>query len=392
VRGVLVVAELSIAVVLLVSAGLLLQSLWRLRHVSPGFNPQQVLSFNLALPDNQYSSAKQVQFFETLTTRLKALPGVHTASIVMPLPLSGDRYSISFETEGRPVPKGEEPSADFFVIGPDYLSSMEIPLLKGRNFDAHDQHQSPQVIIVSEGFARRYFPNEEPLGKRIKPGISSYEDDPSQLREIVGVVADVKSRSLGTEPRPAYYVPSAQVPFSQMTVVLKTSGDPHSLINAATREVNSMDGNLAVYGVKTLEEYLAASVAAPRFNTTLLAIFATVALILTIVGLYGVMSYSVAQRTGEIGLRMALGAQAQDVLSLIVGQGLKLVLLGLAAGLVGAFALTRLISSLLFGVGANDPWTFGMVALLLAGVALLACYIPARRAARVDPLEALRYQ
>jgi putative ABC transport system permease protein len=210
------------------------------------------------------------------------------------------------------------------------------------------------------------------------------------MREIVGVVSDVRNRNLNTEAKPAYYIPQTQVPFSQMTVVVKTIGDPHSMINTVTREVAALDKDLPLFGVKTMEEYMSASVAAPRFNTTLLSIFATVALVLTIVGLYGVMSYSVAQRTNEIGIRLALGAQTRDVLGMIVKQGLRLVLLGLAIGLVGAFALMRVIASLLFGVTTKDPFTFAAVAVLLALVALAACSIPAWRATKVDPMEALR--
>ncbi len=212
------------------------------------------------------------------------------------------------------------------------------------------------------------------------------------MREIIGIVADVRNRDLSSELRPGYFVPAAQIPFNQMTMVVRTSKDPHGLVSAIGREVNSMDKELPVYNVKTLDDYLAASVAAPRFNTTLLTIFAAVALVLTIVGLYGVMSYSVAQRTNEIGIRMALGAQTRDVLSLVVKKGFKLVLIGLGIGLVGAFALMRVISSLLFGVTTKDPLTFAVVAGLLAVVALLACYLPARRASRVDPIVALRYE
>ncbi len=392
IRGVLVVAELGIAVVLLVGAGLLIQSLWRLRQVSPGFKVQNVLTFSLALPEVRYPTEKQAHFYQDLVAHIESLPGVQSASAVLPLPLSGDRFSISFETEGRPVAKKDQPSADFFNVGVGYFHAMGIPLVKGRDFTERDQHKSPQVIIVTETFARQFFPNEDPIGKRIKPGISSYEGEKSSMREIVGVVGDVKNRSLSTEAKPTYYVPQTQVPFNQMTVVVRTINDPHSVVTAVTKEVSSLDKDLPLFAVKTLDEYLAASVAAPRFNTTLLSIFAAVALVLTIVGLYGVMSYSVAQRTNEIGIRMALGAQARDVLTLIVGQGFKLVLLGLAIGLVGAFSLMRVISSLLFGVTTKDPLTFATVAGLLAVVALLACYIPARRATKVDPMIALRYE
>jgi putative ABC transport system permease protein len=391
-RGVLVVSELAIAVVLLVGAGLLIQSLWRLRHVNPGFAPQNVLTFSVALPEIRYQPEQQAQFFQDLSAHLQSLPGVQSAGTVIPLPLGGDRFSLSFETEGRPVAKGDQPSADFFCIGPGYFKTIGIPLIKGRVFDDRDQHKSPQVIVVTESFARQFFPGEAAIGKRIKPGISTFENEKSSLREIVGVVGDIKSQNLSAEPKPAFYVPQTQVPFNQMSVVVKTKGDPQALVAAVNREVGSKDKELPVFQVKTMDEYLSASVASPRFNTTLLAIFAAVALVLTIVGLYGVMSYSVAQRTNEIGIRMALGAQTGDVLNLVVKQGLKLVLAGLGLGLLGAFALMRVISSLLFGVTTKDPLTFAAVAGLLAIVALLACYLPARRASRVAPMEALRYE
>jgi len=392
IRGVLVIAELAIAVVLLVGAGLLIQSLWLLRHVGSGLRSENVLTFNVALPDARYSSEKQARFYRELLSHVRELPGVQSASVILPLPLSGDRISISFQIDGRPVSPKDEPSADMFVADSNYFRTMGIPILKGRDFEDRDEHKSAPVIIVTDSFAREYFPGEDPIGKRIQPGISTWDDEKSTMREIVGIVGDVRNRALKTEPKPAYYLPQSQVPFNQVVVVAKTAGDPKSLVPSVTRAVRSMDAELPVFSVKTMDEYVTNSVAGPRFNTTLLSIFAAVALVLTIIGLYGVMSYSVAQRTNEIGIRMALGAEKHDVLKLIVKQGLTLVVIGLALGIGGALALTKLLTSLLFGITTKDPVTFVAIAALLSLVGLLACCVPALRATKVDPLVALRYE
>ncbi len=371
--------------------GLLIQSLWRLRRSAPGLSSQNLLTFVVGIPEVKYPTDKQEPFYRELVRRVESLPGVRSASSIIPLPFNGDAFIISFETEGRPVEKGNQPSADFFAIEEGYFKTLGVSMLKGREFTERDNKTAPPVIIVNQAFAKKFFPGEDPIGKRIKPGISTNSDEPA-MREIVGVVSDVRNRNLSSEVRAGYFMPVPQMPFNQMTLIVRTENDPHSLITAVQNEVHAMDQEVPVFSIKTMDEYISATVATPRFNATLLVIFAAVALVLTIVGLYGVMSYSVAQRTNEIGIRMALGAQTGDVLRLIVSQGFKLVLIGLGIGLVGAFALMRVIASLLFGVTTKDPLTFAAVAVLLALVALLACYIPARRATRLDPLHALRYE
>jgi putative ABC transport system permease protein len=280
------------------------------------------------------------------------------------------------------------------MAGPDYFRTMGIPVVRGRNFTERDTMKAPPVLIVNEALARQYFPNEDPIGKRVAPGFSTLpvSDDESGMREIVGVVADVKHQSLQGTSQPEIYFAQSQMPMSAMTVVVRASGDPRALQQSMRGVVQSLDADAPVYAIRTVEELLNRSVATPRFNTLLLGLFAAVALILTTVGLYGVIACSVSENTQQIGIRMALGAQRSDVFRLIVGQGVALTIGGVAIGLAAAYALTRLMSSLLFGVGATDPWTFGGVAVLLIGVASIACYVPARRAMNVDPMVALRYE
>ena len=389
-RNVLMVGELAGALVLLVIAALLIQSLWRLQEVNSGLRPEDLLTFNIGLSEVKYKDDRKSQFFIDLKRHLESTPRVQSASTIFPLPLSRNFFSISFEVEGRPLPQKDHPNADFFTTGVGYFRTMGIPVIKGRDFDDRDKHGSTPVIIITETFARQQFPNEDPIGKRIKPGITGFEDEDPMMREIIGIVGDVRNQTLYSAPRAAYYVPHPQMPFGHMVAVVRTDGEPRSFIPAATKIVGAMDPDIPLFGVKSMEEYLSASVAQPRFSSTLLAIFSAVALVLTIVGLYGVMSYSVAQRRNEIGIRLALGAQSRDVLLMVVKQGSKLILIGLVIGLGVAFALTRWIASLLFGVTAKDPFTFAAVSVLLAIVALIACYVPAWRATKVDPMEALR--
>jgi len=390
-RSSLVVVEMALALVLLVSSGLLIRSLVRLQHVNPGFDPHNVLAADLDLPGQKYTNAKQDQFARELLPKLAALPGVQHVAGVFPLPMTGSEMRISVEIEGRPVAKSDEVHSTIFSITPDYFRAMKISLLQGREFTPQDTPDSNPIVIVNESLARQFFPGENPIGKHIRPGIS-VDEKPSRMREIVGVVADVKFKDLTSEWLPTSYLPQSQIPIGNITIVARTSGDPSSLARPLAETVRSIDPDLAAYNVRTVEDYLDDTIAIPRFNTLLLGIFAGLALVLTAIGLYGVISYSVAQRTHEIGIRMALGGQPKDMLRLVVGQGIRLALYGIGLGLVAAFAFTHFLSSLLFGVSTTDPISFATVVFTLLAVVLLACYIPARRAMRVNPMVALRYE
>ncbi len=388
-RGALIVVEVALSLVLLVGAGLLINSFARLLRVNPGFDPHQVLTLRVDLPDAKYGKPEQsVNFNRELLKRIEATPGVRSAAMVFKLPLSGDDASTIIQIEGQPEDTTRYQPAGGRIATPGYFRTMGIPFISGRDFAERDDLKSTPVIIINETLAQLYFPNQNPIGKRINPGVGVTGVKP--LREIIGVTRSVRHRGLEKEPRPEYYLPQAQAPDFVLTTVVRTAGDPLAIVGAVRNEVRALDSELPVYSVKTLDQYFAESVAQPRFNTLLLALFAGVAMILTAVGLYGVIAYSVEQRTREIGVRMALGAQTGDVLRLIVGQGMKLAMLGVAIGLVTALALTRLMKGLLFGVSASDPLTFAVITLLLMLVALLACWIPARRATKVDPMIALR--
>lgn len=393
-RSLLLVVEITLALVLLVGAGLLIQSLVRLQQVAPGFDSRNVLTFNVAMSVDSTTGPPQIaDFYRQLTERLKALPGVVNASVVFQLPLGGRAGSTGLAIEGQPVDPGNRTFGIIHSVSPEYFRTMGIPLIKGREFTERDDLNAPPVLIINEALARKHFPNEDPIGKRIGPGFSTVPvNEETGMREVVGVVGDVKHQNLQGTPQPEIYFAQAQMPMSAMTVVARTAGDPRGLVNAARGVVQALDKNAPVYGVRTAEELLGRSVATTRFNTLLLSLFAGVALILTAVGLYGVISCSVSQSTHEIGIRVALGAQPSDVLKLIVGQAMLLTFVGVVTGLAAAYGLTRLMSSLLFGVGATDPWTFAGGAALLVGIALLACYLPARRATKVDPIIALRYE
>ncbi|HEV2352332.1 MAG TPA: ABC transporter permease [Terriglobia bacterium] len=390
-RGLLVVADVSVAAVLLVAAGLLINSFLRLQRVDPGFNPQHVLTFKMDLPYVRYSGPSQTQFFERAIARLSHVPEVLSASAVLPLPLDGDDVATFLTIEGQPATGANRPRAGYTWVEPGYFRTVGISLIGGRDFAAGDDLTATPVVIINQTLARRFFPHQDPIGKEIKPGIGNgYKTPP--VREIVGVVGDVRQYGLSSAPGPEVYVPLAQSPLGSMNFVVRTKVDPLSMVGALRREITEMDKELPFYEVKTFSQYLGQWFAAPRFLTLLLGLFAGSALALAAVGLYGLVSYSVSQRTHEIGVRMALGAEKQDVLRLVVGQGFTLTIIGIAIGNAGSFALTRFLSSLLYGVKPTDPMTFVAVALILTGVALLACYIPARRATKVDPMVALRHE
>jgi len=393
-RNALIVTQVAVAFVLLVCAGLLAGSFWRLQQVNPGFDPKNVLTFRVSLPTSKYERNEQIEsFYQRLSERIAALPGVTSASAVSVLPLSGQNSAVGFSIEGIPTePNNAFPHESYLrITRPGYFNTMGITLLQGRDFDARDSLQGNAVVIINETLARKHFPGQNPLGRRISPSFA-IDDRGTLAREIIGVVKDVHHASLREESGNEIYAPHSQAPFNTLTMVARTSSDPQALIASVRREVIALDSELPVFNVRTLEETLSRSVAQPRFNTLLLAIFAGLALLLTAIGLYGVMAYSVTQRTRELGIRLALGAQRSNVLSLVIRQGMLLAGIGLGVGTVVAFALTRLMESFLFGVSATDPLTFGGIALLLTLVALIACVIPARRATKVDPMVALRYE
>jgi putative ABC transport system permease protein len=404
----LIVAEVALALVLLVGAGLLIRSFARLLEVEPGFAAEKVLAIDLSLNGERFNNRRHI-FMEQLTARLASLPGVAAVGATTHLPLSGEDGGRSFTVVGDAArTAGEKLVAEYRTITPDYLRAMKIPLRAGRYFTARDRNEyfttdgrrvegypnrergerdAPGVVIINETLARRSFAGSNPLGRRIV-----IDDGQTREREIVGIVGDVKHFSLEDAAKPELYLPYAQRPTQNQTLVIRAESEPAALVAAVRGEVRALDRDLPLYGIKTMEDYLDESVAARRLNMLMVGVFAAVALLLAAVGIYGVISHSVTERTREIGIRMAVGARSQDVLRLVIERGMKLALSGVAIGMAASFALTRLMKTLLFGVSATDPLTFAVIAVLLAGVALLACYIPARRATKVDPITALRVE
>ncbi len=392
VRSVLAIAEVSLAMVLLVAGGLLIRSFGLVTSVNPGFDPNNVIEAEVSLPQFQYATPQQwTAFSNELLAHLQAQPGLQDSALAAPLPMDRQgEATFTFSIVGNPpLPPGKFPTADYATVSPDYFRVMRIPLLRGRFFSDQDSPSTPNVAIISETLARRYFPNEDPLGRQMRFGFPPNGNVP---REIVGIVGDVRDVALSRKPGPAMYVPFAQAPLYGGEVVVRSSLSASSVAAGIRQAVRSIDKNLPVTDIESLNDALGRSISQERLRTFLLGSFSAIALVLAAVGIFGVISYSASQRTHEIGIRIALGAGRRDVLRLILGQGTKLTLFGLGIGLVAAFLLTRLMASLLYSVSATDPVTFASVAVILLSAALTACYIPARRAMRVDPVVALRHE
>jgi putative ABC transport system permease protein len=390
-RDLLVISELALAVTLLIGAGLLVKSFWLLQRVNPGIAPDRVLTMQLMLRGQRYAEPRQVDaFYPRLLERIQSLPGVRAAAVSNSLPPDNTEYSDDFTIEGRPVARNQiAPIAYMINVSQDYFRAFGVPLRRGRYFNPSDSADAPRVAIINETAARQFFPNEDPVGKRV----NTADDLEPYWLQIVGVVGDVKYNGLAGETQPAIYQPLIQATSRNVFLSVKTeTSDPLSFVAAVRNEIRTLDGDLPVARIRTLEQSFAMSVAQPRFGATLVAAFAALAMILASVGVYGVISYSVTQRTHEIGVRVALGARSRDVLSLVLSQGMTLIVTGLGAGLVASFALTRLMKTLLFGVSATDPLTFIVISLSLTVIASLACLVPARRAAKVDPIVALRME
>jgi putative ABC transport system permease protein len=388
----LAVSEIALALVLLAGAGLLLRSFDKLRAVNPGFRSDHLLTMRIGLSSGKYppGTAKPVAFYQELLDRISALPGVERAGAVSILPLGGDFDTVGTEPEGRSYAPGEMPYPERYIVTPGYLSVLRIGLVRGRLLSEADTESAPLVVLVSETAAELWWPNQDPIGRRVRlPGL---DEGPQPWRTVVGVVNDVKQAGLDAPHTMQIYLPHAQYSNDFLTLVVRTKSDPLDLIGQVRQQILKVDPDQAASEIASMDQVLSDSVAAQRFSAALLGTLAALGLLLASVGVYGVLSYGVSQKTREIGIRMALGALQADVLSLVVGHGLKLVLTGVGAGVVAALLLTRLMSGLLFGVKASDPATFGGVVLFLATAAVLGCYLPARRAARVDPMVALRHE
>jgi putative ABC transport system permease protein len=389
-RNALIVSEVALSLALLATAGLMMKSFVRLERVSPGFNPDRILTMFVALPDAKYTSDQQTSsFYEQLIELVQNLPGVETAAATNIIPLDKMNTTSSIRIEGQPEPKpGEEPDASFRSVSNSYFRTMQVPILHGREFTSQDSEKGQQVVAVNEAFAARYWPGEDPLGKRMRFS-GPFEEHP--WRTVVAVVGNVRNQL--DVPAPAeMYFPLRQQTQNTMALVVRTSADPRSLEESVQRQVAALDRDQPVFDVRTMDDLWSISVIPQRIGGTLMAAFAGFALVLAAIGLLGVIAYAVSERTREIGIRVALGAKPREIFRLVVGKGMTLALIGLLVGLPLALGMGRAVSGLLYGVAPNDFVTFAGVAILLAAVALAACYIPARRAMRVDPIVALRYE
>jgi putative ABC transport system permease protein len=386
-RSLFVVSQVAICLVLLIGAGLMIKSFGKLVGVSPGFNPENVLAMNISISGSRYAGSEQVVgFYQRALEQLSSLPGVQSAAAITGVPMAGGFGSRYFRVEGRPPqPAGQGFNANVNLTTPGYFRTMNIPLIDGRDFDERDVTKAPDAVVINQEMARRYWPDENPIGGRLAIG-----DGP--WRTVIGVVGDVKQSGLDVDTRPEMFWPYYQMPVGFATFVVRTSGDPAAMTSAVRGAMQSVDKDLPVYNIKTVNDVISESVAPQRLNMLLLGIFAGLALVLAAVGIYGVISYSVSQRTREIGIRMALGASHSSVVRHVVGEGMILALSGVAIGLVASFFLTRLLSTLLFGVSTTDPITFAVISILFTGVSIVASFVPARRATKVDPMVALRYE
>jgi putative ABC transport system permease protein len=390
IRNAVVACEVALALIVLIGAGLLVRSFVGLLAAEPGFHSEDVWTMTISLPESKYAEGRhKASFFQRLLERVNILPGVASAGLVSHLPLAGRNLTTDFTVEDRSHPRsGQSPLAEYVSVSPDYFQVMRIPFLEGRPFTDLDVVGTPPVVVINEVMARRFWPDQNPIGRRLTLGSTIGADQAP--RTVVGVVGNVRSAGLESDPGPAMYVPNLQNPWPTMSVVIRAAGDPLHLVTAVRKEVLALDPDQPVFNVRSLDDILGASLAARRFEMLLLGIFAALALMMAAIGVYAVMAEVVMQRMHEIGIRMALGARPRDVLKLVVGRGIRVTMTGIAIGLAGALALTRWMSSLLFGVSPTDPVTFAIVSLVLTGVALLACYIPARRASRLDPIVAVR--
>jgi putative ABC transport system permease protein len=391
-RHALIVAEVALSVVLLAGAGLLFRSFMRLQAVNAGFTPQQVLTAQLSPAGPNYDdNPDYIAFYDQVLERVRAIPGVDSVGVINTLPLSGGP-TIAFRIDGRPILTVDEwVPTNFRSVSPDYFRAMNITVLQGRTFTPDDTAGAPRKLMINQALAQRDFPNEDPIGKRITLGNTDENNQPIWW-EIVGVTANVRSLELREEAPPELYFATRQLPFQNMAVVVRSTVEPESIAPALRQAVAEVDRGVPVAQVQTMEHIVSQSVTQPRFNLFLVGLFGGIALLLSAAGIYGVTSYTVTQRTHELGIRLALGAQVSDVLKLVLGQGMAVIGIGMVLGLAAAFGLMRLMRSLLFGVGENDPLTFVAISVVLLLVALLACYLPARRATKVDPMIALRYE